>query len=211
MYAMLPWPLKGNSFVTRLLVGWTMDEQNLRAGIENSDKHFDFERTRIVQDAQVPLHHLGPFVHWTHDALKVAPLWLCPVLGTPSDILAPNYVHAGSENNSAHGFHFVNVGVYDRVESGANCEELHLEFVEQVYQAGGRTMLHAHNWHTPDLWSRMIDRKAYDAVRKKYGAIGTYPHAYDKVSSTGPPTRGDALLGIHRTDARTLATDSSVR
>lgn len=182
LYSLLPWPLKGNSFVSRLLLGWSLDEMNIRGSIENSDKHIDFERMRFCQDGHIPLHHLGPFLQWCVQTIPIMPIWLCPVVGSDSDILAPNYVHTGSQSNSAHGYHYVNIGLYGLLLDGRiDSSELNSEFLHQVYQAGGRTMLHHHNWHTVDMWKKMIDRRAYEEVRKKYGASDAYPQCYDKV------------------------------
>lgn len=191
-YSQLPWPLNGNSFMSRLLLGWCVGERNLRGCVESSQMHARFERTRIVQDAQVPLHHLAPFLNWTLSDVGVSPMWLCPVLGSESDVLAPNYVHIGSAHNSALGFHYVNVGCYGRpTNSQLPHADLQAAFIQNVYQAGGRTLLHAHNWHTPHLWSQMFNRKPYDAVRKKYGATEAYPHAYDKVRAISSRERKD--------------------
>lgn len=139
----------------------------------------------MVQDVQIPLHHVKAFLQSMLETLRLTPLWICPILGTEKDILAPNYVHASSTSNSAYGYHYVNIGIYGQINtSKMNVFDVNTELVHQVYEAGGRTMLYAHDWHTPELWSKMVDRRAYDGVRKAYGAVGAYPHAFDKVTLT---------------------------
>lgn len=187
VFHLLPWPLTGNTFISRLLIGWALRDSTVRGALQSdADLQRQMGRLRITQDAHLPLAHVSRWVGWQLEAIGVAPLWLCPVLASPRDLLEASFQHAASYGRSGGAaFHYVNVACYGRPMRGEavfDAEEVNEEFVGQVYKAGGRCMLHAHNWHSSELFAQMYDRAAYDVVRSRYAAADAYPHLFDKAA-----------------------------
>jgi len=187
---LLPWPMCGNTFISRLLVGWALNDANLRSTFAHDrEMQLKLGQLRVVQDAHIPLAHVARFVGWELEAIGVAPLWLCPVLANPSNLLEASLQHpaASAPTPPSRSLYYVNVGVYGRPAHGSSSvsysgEDVNEELVEQVYKAGGRTMLHAHNWHTQQLLRQMYDTQRYEAMRERYGAEQTYEHLYSRVT-----------------------------
>jgi FAD/FMN-containing dehydrogenase len=198
---LLPWPLRGNTFLSRLAVGWALNDANLRATFaDDKEMHIKLGQLRVVQDAHIPLAHAARFIRWQFEAIGVAPLWLCPVLANPSNILDAALQHpsGGSSSSSSsttsapasRALLYLNVGLYGRPALGASsvsfaADDVNEELIDQVYKAGGRTLLHGHNWHTDMLMRKMYDTKSYESLRSQYGAeAGGYEHLYRKIILT---------------------------
>lgn len=132
---------------------------------------------------------MSKFVTWQLDAIGVAPLWLCPVLATPSKLLDASLQHspvssASSSLPKSGQVHYMNVGMYGRPAQGAipySGDDVNEELITQVYRAGGRTLLYAHNWHDAELLRQMYDTKRYEAARDEFHATDAYQHLFSKV------------------------------
>lgn len=182
VFHLLPWPLTGDHFISRLLVGYSVSDAKLRTTLHNDPESLiRLAQLRLVQDAHIPIAHVSRWTTWQLGALGVAPLWLCPVRASRQQFLDPSFQHASIQSED---FCYVNVGVYGRPHPHVpfNAQEVNEELVEQVYRAGGRTMLHSLNWHSPELMQQMYDTKRYERVREQYSAAQAFPHLFDKVS-----------------------------
>jgi len=140
-------------------------------------------RMYIIQDVALPYDAAPAFEEWLHDTFGLYPLWLCPLRqrrdgGRPE---ARHGLYASLADPEASSEFMMNFGVW--MPGSKN----RIEFVRQnrllehkVDELGGRKWLYAHAYYTKDEFWSIYDRKAYDALRAKYGA-SYLPSVYDKV------------------------------
>jgi len=196
-FRMLPWPLTGNTLFSRLLAGLLLDDRTFRRATQ-SDRTalMRLARVSIIQDSFVPIHHATKFVEWISNEIGVAPLVLTPVLASGKEMLSPHLQHPGTQSNmpSAGMYCYLCVSIRGRPNhqvhsrlhgsqyAGFDVDDINEEILDQTYKAGGRTMLHAQNWHQQTHWEQMYDQKAYARIRKQYKAEEHYPDLFTKVS-----------------------------
>ncbi|KAL2257855.1 hypothetical protein VTK26DRAFT_9079 [Humicola hyalothermophila] len=139
----------------------------------------------MVQDVGVPYDAAPGFARWLDAHLAIYPLWLCPLRlrrgGGGTAATARHGLHADFADEETTPATMLNFGVwgpasFDRRE----CVRLNRALEREVARVGGRKWLYAHTYYTEDEFWAHYDRRAYDALRDKYGA-GYLPSVYDKV------------------------------
>ncbi|KUJ07806.1 FAD binding domain protein [Mollisia scopiformis] len=140
-------------------------------------------RMYIIQDVAVPYNAALEFQEWLDDTFNMYPLWLCPLRqrrdgGNPE---ARHGLYASLADPEASSEFMMNFGVWGPGSKNR------IEFVRQnrlleqkVDELGGQKWLYAHAYYTQDEFWSIYDRKAYDALRAKYGA-SYLPSVYEKV------------------------------
>ncbi|KAI1777089.1 FAD-binding domain-containing protein [Hypoxylon cercidicola] len=140
----------------------------------------------LVQDVGLPYASAEPFVDYVADALRIWPLWLCP-LKTPGGPTFHPHLRSlgedgrGEEKQGAAG-EMLNVGVWgwgpaDRGEFVRANRALE----RRVAALGGTKWLYAHTYYSPaEFWAAYGGRAAYEALRARYKAA-SLPSVYDKV------------------------------
>lgn len=132
VFHLLPWPLTGDHFLSRLLLGFCVSDAKLRATLHQDPESMRrLAQLRLVQDAHIPMAHVARWTTWQLGALGVSPLWLCPVRASRHQFLDPAFQHANIKSDD---FFYVNVGVYGRPHPHVpfNAQEVNEELVEQV-------------------------------------------------------------------------------
>ncbi|KAF1822544.1 FAD-binding domain-containing protein [Dissoconium aciculare CBS 342.82] len=134
----------------------------------------------IIQDVAIPYNGASDFLNWLETNLTIYPLWLCPLRQRRD---APDSQHGlyGYLGNPSTPEFMMNFGVWGPGSSDKRRFLAQNRSLEQKVDAlGGRKWLYAHAYYTEDEFWSIYDRKAYDALRQKYGAQ-YLPNVYDKV------------------------------
>ncbi|KFY25541.1 hypothetical protein V491_01701 [Pseudogymnoascus sp. VKM F-3775] len=134
----------------------------------------------IIQDVAVPYSAADEFVDWLDKNVEIYPLWLCPLK------------QRGQRKDSPHGLlaepasadvpeYLLNFGIWGPGRTDPHeFVDINRRLEQKVNSLGGRKWLYAHAYYTEDEFWSVFDRKAYDALRSKYGA-SYLPSIYDKV------------------------------
>lgn len=129
-------------------------------------------RKFFIQDFYLPDSKVQKFISLCDQKLKIYPLWLCPVAPAGNrQFLSPHSLPADF---------LIDVGVWGKnpVQDTAATNR----FFENLVQGlGGRKMLYAENFYTPEQFWQIYDRARYLKLRKKYHAE-IFPQIWDKVT-----------------------------
>lgn len=128
-----------------------------------------FEKHFVVQDFYIPQGRLEEFLR----EITLRPLWLCPVKPTQEpQLFSPHYTSAQE---------LVDVGIYgidfQAIETTKKLERLCKEL-------GGRKMLYAYNYYSPEEFWQIYAEKPYRDLRRKYGAEKAFLSIEQKVLYT---------------------------
>lgn len=196
--------LGGDNIFTRFLIGAFLDTNHLFA-VLHSGNLSDLGRMRVIQDCYVPMKKAAGFLETLHDEIGVYPLWLCPIKATTtSQVLA-------SHHSATPGL-FINVGIYGRPRQFPfDAHALHSRIIDLLQQVGGRSMLYAQTWHTPDQFDSMYGEatKHVARVREVYGGTDCFFPLYEKValSDTERMELGRPMLGSEGEETRKVVVD----
>lgn len=130
----------------------------------------------VVTNPYLPIEEAPGLAHFISTSTPIqSPLYLCPVMGSPSrQPFAPH--------GHLHTF-FMEVGVYGRVEDG-RAQEYMKNIESYVRSRHGRKGLCAQNFYNRhEFWSGypLYDKAEYDYLRDKYFARRAFPSIDSKV------------------------------
>lgn len=163
------------SFFERL-VGSYLSSKRLYGMLHKNEKWV--ETKCIIQDFFVPQSRFKEFYEQIAESPKVWPLWLCPVKKMNQDqIFSPH-------NTSTSDSHFINFGIYGIPGKSSPISELTKTLELEVAKLGGRKVLYSKSYYTPEEFWNTYSKTAYDALRKKYQANGTWLSIEQKLLDT---------------------------
>ena len=134
----------------------------------------------IIQDVAIPYEAVNEFHNWLDNSFQIYPIWLCPLRQRRD---APNsryglYSSLADPNTPEFVMNFGVWGPGSKDQKQFVMQNRMLEY--KVDELGGRKWLYAHAYYKEWEFWEIYDRKAYDALRIKYGAE-YLPNVYDKV------------------------------
>ena len=133
------------------------------------------ERERVIQDIEVPLSQVEPYLAWFDREIGMRPVWLCPLAPRDPSIVWPLYEMDHSEP-------WVNVGFWGTVAlPEGQSDGHHNRLVEtEVERLGGRKSLYSSAFYAPDDFWRIYNGAAYDVVKKEYDPDRRLLDLYEK-------------------------------
>ena len=133
------------------------------------------ERERVIQDIEVPLSQLEPYLTWFDREIGMRPVWLCPLAPRDPSIVWPLYEMDHSEP-------WVNVGFWGTVAlSDGQGDGHHNRLVEtEVERLGGRKSLYSSAFYAPEDFWRIYNGAAYDVVKREYDPDRRLLDLYEK-------------------------------
>jgi len=144
----------------------------------------------FVQDLSMPAGSAVEMLEVLGRHVGVSPLWLCPLRPAGEDRLAPSALDADL---------VVNIGAWGAFRRPAS------EFVRvnrlverEVAGLGGRKVLYAHAYYTPEEFWRIYDREWYAGLRDRCRADPVFPDLYEKVAVRDAYRRPALAKGIWR-------------
>jgi delta24-sterol reductase len=196
--------LGGDNIFTRFVIGAFLDTKHLFA-VLHSGNLTDLGRMRIIQDCYVPTGRAAEFLKAEDEDVGVYPLWLCPIKGTSTkQVLASHY----SPTNES----FINVGIYGRPRQFPfDAPQVHSRLIDLLVEYGGRSMLYAQTWHTPEQFNEMYGDALVQMRRLKAanGGDDCFFGLYDKValSTADRKELGQQMLGTEAEETRKVVKD----
>jgi FAD/FMN-containing dehydrogenase len=105
------------------------------------------DRERVIQDIEVPVDRLVPFLRWFDEAIGMRPVWLCPLRATrawPSYPLEPHET-------------YVNVGFWGTmpIDPGARDGDKNRAIEAKVTELGGHKSLYSDAYYDRDTFSEL--------------------------------------------------------
>lgn len=178
-----PAPSAGPSWWIRVKYAWLGTTRQLyrmlhRIGDENLARHY------VVQDYIMPSGKAAcELVKYTaQESMGIWPLWLCPVrMVDDRHPCNPGFGFPVQETRK--GGIMVNVGVYGMPNGGKPFDPVltNKGLETEATRLEGRKMLYAQSFYSEKEFNDLFERKAYDAVRQKYGCVGVFPDANTKL------------------------------
>jgi len=143
----------------------------------------------IVQDMALPNRNIPEFSHWLDTELPtIYPRWLCPLKPEASVSMSPHHAPAARTQDEV----LLNIGVWGPTPQQYTQIGINRRIEAKLASLQGMKWLYAQTFYTEDEFWSIYDRKAYDALRKKYHAEGL-PSVYEKVRTK--VDKEDLLLG----------------
>ncbi|KAI9726972.1 MAG: hypothetical protein M1828_000320 [Chrysothrix sp. TS-e1954] len=148
----------------------------------------------IIQDLIMPSNTAEQTIEWVDDHLGIYPLWLCPIKGSSKALMhnpTPRTI-ADIENGEPTSKQtsndlFINIGVWGSGPGYDDTAAAYDRFVadnraieQKVKLLGGFKWIYAHMYYTEEEFWEGYDKKAYDELRKKYGAE-KLPTVFEKI------------------------------
>lgn len=167
--------LKSPSWIFRRLFGWLMDSGRLYGFMHNQTEQW-FADHFAIQDYYIPEDHVVDFIQYVLNEHQMAPIWLCPLQSTTTpQCLSPHYF-------SQPGLLF-DVGVYAISRKAGGGREVVQDLDKRCVDMGGKKMLYAYSYATPEKFWTNYSKESYDALRAKYLACDVFPEITKKVLS----------------------------
>jgi FAD/FMN-containing dehydrogenase len=139
-------------------------------------------RERVVQDVEIPVGQVEPFLDWFLREVPIEPIWLCPIElrqstrpsvdGTPPWPLYP----------LKPGHRYLNVGFWSTVPiaPGAADGDVNRAIEQQVTAVGGHKSLYSDAYYDRTTFDRLYGGEAYAPVKARYDPGGRLPSLHDK-------------------------------
>lgn len=169
----------GSSPIFRWCYGWMLPPSVAFLKVTTPQAVDDFYQAKhVIQDMLVPATKIKEGLAVFHKHFDVFPIWVCPMVVSPGRGL----VNAKGDKHVM----FVDLGAYGvpgMVKRGEAYDVVNeVRQVEHfVASVDGFEMLYAECYMTRGEFGKMFDRKLYDELRQRLGAIKAFPDIYDKI------------------------------
>jgi len=144
----------------------------------------------FVQDLSMPAETTVEMLELLDRHVGVSPLWLCPLRPAGEDRLSPSALDADV---------VVNIGAWGPLRRPpAEFVRVNRLIEREVARLGGRKVLYAHAYYTPEELWRIYDRDWYETLRRRCRADPVFPDLHEKVAVTDVYRRPALAKGIWR-------------
>ncbi|MBI4086026.1 MAG: FAD-binding protein [Candidatus Liptonbacteria bacterium] len=130
----------------------------------------------FMQDISFPRETVTQFIEFVSYFLHIHPLWLCPLKPGENDKLSPAFSSADL---------VIDVGIWGPIDKSKDFIEINREIEKITKKFGGRKVLYAHQYYTPEEFWKIYDLKWYNGLRKKYHAENVFHDVYEKTRVSG--------------------------
>ncbi len=129
----------------------------------------------ICQDFCLSQEKLTDFLDYLNTTLSIYPLWICPLMvSKENDKLSPTNINSEQA---------VNVGMYAKFDGGYNkFVAVNRALEQKLAELGGRKVLYAHQYYSPEEFWKIYDLDWYNKLRNKYFANNVFPDIYEKTN-----------------------------
>lgn len=132
------------------------------------------ERERVIQDIEVPVERIGDFLTWFDEAIKMRPVWLCPLRLT-GDKTWPSYpLHTHTT--------YVNAGFWGTVfiEPGAKDGDKNRAIEAKVTELGGHKSLYSAAYYDQATFDSLYGTANLAVIKNKYDPDNRLTGLYEK-------------------------------
>jgi FAD/FMN-containing dehydrogenase len=129
----------------------------------------------VIQDVDIPLANAAAFLAFFQREIGIAPVWVCPLIGTDSADRFPLYPLAPGQI-------YVNFGFWDVLRRPARFPAHHFNRMleDKVAALGGIKSLYSESCFGRGDFDRIYGGDAYRRLKAKYDPAGEFPELYDK-------------------------------
>jgi FAD/FMN-containing dehydrogenase len=129
----------------------------------------------VIQDVDIPMANAAAFLDFFQREIGIAPVWICPLIGTASADRFPLYRIRPGEL-------CVNFGFWDVKRSPARLAPHHFNRLieDKVTALGGIKSLYSESFFDREAFDRIYGGDAYRALKAKYDPDGAFPELYSK-------------------------------
>ena len=129
-------------------------------------------RERVIQDIEVPVGRLPEFLDWFDDAIRMRPVWLCPLI---SHDAWPTYPLRAGEV-------YVNAGFWGTVHVGPEAVNApkNREIEERVHDLDGHKSLYSEAFYDRETFDALYNGSNLASVKKQYDPDDRLTTLYDK-------------------------------
>ena len=135
---------------------------------------------RVVQDVEIPLAGTAEFLRWFARAVRMSPVWLCPLrLREPA---GPGSARVWPLYPLRPGERYVNIGFWGTVPiaEGAADGDVNRLVERAVAEAGGHKSLYSDAYYDRDTFDRLYGGATYRAVKERYDPDHRLTGLYEK-------------------------------
>lgn len=130
----------------------------------------------FIQDFNLPSENVLDFLKIVDTKLGIYPIWICPLKPGEKDKLSANCIRTDL---------VFNIGIWGRIgKHYINCVQLNRDLEREAHALGGRKMLYAHQYYSPDVFWKIYDQAWYRSLRSTYRADTVFPTIYEKTNVT---------------------------
>lgn len=141
----------------------------------------------FIQDLSMPQKRTVELLEYLDDELGVYPVWLCPLPAGADDKFAPSSLPTDQ---------VINVGVWGVLRRNqTDFVQINRAVEAKVKTLGGRKVLYAHAYYSPEEFWAIYDHRWYTQLRKKYRAESVFLDIYEKIR-TDKQYKSSILRGI---------------
>jgi FAD/FMN-containing dehydrogenase len=129
----------------------------------------------VIQDVDIPIANAAAFLDFFQREIGIAPVWICPLIGTVSADRFPLY-------KLRPGDLYVNFGFWDVLRRPQKFAPHHFNRMieDKVAALGGIKSLYSESFFGREDFDRAYGGDAYRALKAKYDPDGAFPELYDK-------------------------------
>ncbi len=129
----------------------------------------------VIQDVEIPIEHCMEFIDFFHKEVKIKPVWVCPLQTYNQKKIYPLY---GMNPKKS----YINFGFWDTVKVHADTPVgfINKKIEKKVQELGGKKSLYSDVYYKKDVFWRLYNKKAYDALKKRYDPQGRLRNLYEK-------------------------------
>lgn len=130
----------------------------------------------FIQDFNLPSENASRFLNIVDTKLGIYPIWICPLKPGEKDKLSANCIRTDL---------VFNIGIWGKVGTHyLDSVQLNRELERETHALGGRKMLYAHQYYSPDVFWEIYDQEWYRSLRTAYRADTVFPTIYEKTRVT---------------------------
>jgi len=129
----------------------------------------------VIQDVDIPIARAAEFLDFFQREIGLAPVWICPLIGTPHADRFPLYPLPPGQL-------YANFGFWDVLRRPERFAPAHFNrMIEQKVAAlSGIKSLYSDSFYSREDFSRLYGGDAYRALKDRYDPGNVLPQLYEK-------------------------------
>lgn len=129
----------------------------------------------LIQDVDIPIGNAARFLDFFQREIGVAPVWICPIVGTARAGEFPLYPMRPRQL-------YANFGFWDVVRRAVRYPPDHFNrtIESKVSELGGIKSLYSDSYYPREAFWNLYGGDAYRALKARYDPGGVFPDLYDK-------------------------------
>ena len=133
----------------------------------------DANTESVIQDVDIPIQHAVEFLEFLLREIKVLPIWICPFRTYDPSV---RFDLCGLDPHTL----YMNFGFWDTVASTMPDGHYNKLIEAKAMALDGKKGLYSSAYYDEETFWRIYDRRAYQALKRKYDPGGCFKDLYEK-------------------------------